>query len=149
MRSTSCSGTGSITSTSPESSAATRVASLPIGVKTTSSTLPSALPHQLEFLTSTVRTDGWRSLQAERAGAVGVEAGGVLDPLAAVDRPLGLVLLAPLLAHHAERGERVGQDRVRRRGLDLDGEVVDLAHLLDRIGVALHVRAVAGGALEA
>ena len=40
----SCSGTGSITSISPESSAATRVASLPIGVKTTSSTLHSTLP---------------------------------------------------------------------------------------------------------
>ena len=43
-RSTSCSGTGSITSISPDSSAATRVASLPIGVKITSSTLPSTLP---------------------------------------------------------------------------------------------------------
>ena len=42
----SCSGTGSITSTSPESSAATRVASEPIGVKTISSRLCSALSHQ-------------------------------------------------------------------------------------------------------
>ena len=42
-RSTSCSGTGSITSISPDSSAATRVASLPIGVKITSSTLLSTL----------------------------------------------------------------------------------------------------------
>ena len=62
MRSTSCSGTGSMTSVSPERSAATRVASLPIGVNTISSTLLSDLPHQLKFLTSTVRTDGWRSL---------------------------------------------------------------------------------------
>ena len=44
MRSTSCTGTGSITSTSPESMAATRVASLPIGVKITSSTLVGILP---------------------------------------------------------------------------------------------------------
>ena len=36
--------TGSITSTSPESKAATRVASLPMGVHTTSVTLPSILP---------------------------------------------------------------------------------------------------------
>ncbi len=43
-RAMSCTGTGSITSTSPESSAATRVASLPIGVNTTSATLPSILP---------------------------------------------------------------------------------------------------------
>jgi hypothetical protein len=47
-----------MTSISPESSAATRVASLPIGVKTISSTLLSALPHQLKFFTSTVRTEG-------------------------------------------------------------------------------------------
>ena len=52
-----------MTSVSPESSAATRVASLPIGVKTISSTLPSALPHQLKFFTSTVRTEGCRSLR--------------------------------------------------------------------------------------
>ena len=43
-RSMSCTGTGSITSTSPESKAATRVASLPMGVNTTSVTLPSILP---------------------------------------------------------------------------------------------------------
>ena len=40
-------GAGSSTkSISPETSAASRVASLPIGVKTTSCTLPSSLPHQ-------------------------------------------------------------------------------------------------------
>ena len=52
-RSTSCSGTGSITSISPDSSAATRVASLPIGVNTTS----------LKLRTSTVRVLGWRSFR--------------------------------------------------------------------------------------
>ena len=40
-RAASCTGTGCIMSISPEISAATRVASLPIGVKTTSSTLLS------------------------------------------------------------------------------------------------------------
>jgi hypothetical protein len=44
MRAMSCTGTGSITSTSPDSSAATRVASLPMGVKITSCALPSILP---------------------------------------------------------------------------------------------------------
>ena len=32
-------------------------------MNTTSSTLLSDLPHQLKFLTSTVRTEGWRSLR--------------------------------------------------------------------------------------
>jgi hypothetical protein len=36
-----------------------------------------------------------------------------------------------------------------RARLDVDGEVVDLAHFLDGRGVALHVGAVAGGSLEA
>jgi hypothetical protein len=99
-------------------------------------------------LTSTVRTDGWRSLSRNGPVPFALKLAGVLDPLAAVDRALGLVVLAPLLAHHRQRRQRVGQDRIRRRGLDLDGEVADLAHLLDRIGVALHVRALAGRALE-
>ncbi len=43
-RCTSCTGTGCITSISPDTSAATRVASLPIGVNTTSSTLVSTGP---------------------------------------------------------------------------------------------------------
>ena len=115
IRSTSCSGTGSITSISPDSSAATRVASLPIGVKTISSTLPSALPHQLKFLHQHRAHRRLALLQPERAGAVRLEAGRVLDPLAAVDRALGLVLLAPLLAHHrrASSACRAGSDTAR------------------------------------
>ena len=49
MRWMSCSGTGSIQSTSPESSAATRVASFAMVVKITSSKLCSGLPHQFGF----------------------------------------------------------------------------------------------------
>ena len=51
-------GTGSITSTSPESSAATRVASEPIGVKMISLRLCSGLPHQFGFTLNTVFTPG-------------------------------------------------------------------------------------------
>ena len=59
-RATSCTGTGSITSISPDSNAATRVEALAIGVKITSSTLPSFLPHQAVLRWSTVRTPGSR-----------------------------------------------------------------------------------------
>ena len=43
-RAMSCTGTGSMTSISPDSSAATRVAGLAMGVKMASRTLPSILP---------------------------------------------------------------------------------------------------------
>src|SRR5581483_4934851 len=52
-------GTGSITSTSPESSAATRVAADEIGVKTIALRLCSGLPHQFGFGLNTVFTPGW------------------------------------------------------------------------------------------
>src|SRR6185436_3773816 len=58
MRSISCTGTGSIMSTSPESSAATRVASDLMVWKITSSRLCSGLPHQLGFGLKTVFTPG-------------------------------------------------------------------------------------------
>ena len=51
-------GTGSMTSTSPDSSAATRVASEPIGVKTISFRLCSGLPHQFGLTLNTVLTPG-------------------------------------------------------------------------------------------
>ena len=92
---------------------------------------------------------GLALFQAERAGAVGLEAGGVLDALAPIDRALGLVLFTPGLAHHREHGERVGQDRKRRERLDVDHVLADLAHLLDRRDVAAHVAAGVGRALEA
>lgn len=59
-RSWSLSGTGSVQSISPESSAATRVAELGIGVNTTSSTFPIGLSHQFGFFFQTVFTpDSW------------------------------------------------------------------------------------------
>ena len=51
-------GTGSMTSTSPDSSAATRVASEAIGVKTISLRLCSGLRHQFGFALNTVFTPG-------------------------------------------------------------------------------------------
>jgi hypothetical protein len=57
-------------------------------------------------------------------------------------------VLAPLLAQDVQGGELVRQDGERRLGLDLDRVVVDLAHFLDVVDVALQVRAFAGGALE-
>src|SRR6516162_2104908 len=67
-------GTGSITSTSPESRAATRVAADAIGVKTISLRLCSGLPHQFGFGLNTVFTPGWW-LDDEGAGAVFVQRG--------------------------------------------------------------------------
>ena len=51
-------GTGSMTSTSPDSRAATRVASEPIGVKTISLRLCSGLRHQFGLALNTVFTPG-------------------------------------------------------------------------------------------
>src|SRR4029450_9330876 len=60
IRSMSCNGTGSITSTSPESRAATRVASDAIGVNRISLRLCSTgLRHQDGLGRNTVRTPGW------------------------------------------------------------------------------------------
>ena len=51
-------GTGSMTSTSPDSRAATRVASEPIGVKMISLRLCSGLRHQFGLALNTVLTPG-------------------------------------------------------------------------------------------
>ncbi len=65
-RATSCVGGSSTKSTSPERSAARRVALDLIGSSTTSVRLPSFMPalwpHQSLWATSTVFTSGWRSL---------------------------------------------------------------------------------------
>ena len=79
----------------------------------------------------------------ERAGAVGLERRGVLDALAAIDRARGVVLFAPLLAHDHDLRQHLRQDGERRLGLDLDRVTVDLAHFLEVVRIALHVRAIA------
>ncbi len=81
--------------------------------------------------------------QDERAGAVGVADRVGLLGLLVVLRLLDLVLLRPLLVHDADRGDLVGQDRVRALGDDLDGVIVDLADLLDRVDVVLEIRGLA------
>ena len=58
-RGMSCTGTGSIQSTSPDRRAATRVASDPMGVKITSVRLCSGLFHQVVFGVQIVLTPGW------------------------------------------------------------------------------------------
>jgi Ribonuclease G/E len=58
MRSTSCSGTGAIRSTSPESSAATRVASEAIGRNSTSVEIVLGLSHQSLFTSKSERESG-------------------------------------------------------------------------------------------
>ena len=85
----------------------------------------------------------------EGPSAIGLERCRVLHPLAAVHRHGGLVGLAPLLAHDVHEREHVGQDGERRLGFNLDGMAVDLAHFLEVVGVALHVRAFDLGAGQA
>src|SRR6185295_14669366 len=76
-------GTGSMTSTSPDSRAATRVASEPIGVKMISLMLCSALRHQFGLALKTVLTPGWW-LSTEKAPV----------PLAFSEAKLGVVAAA-------------------------------------------------------
>ncbi len=93
MRAMSCTGTGSIMSISPDSSAATRVDALPIGVKTTSVDVAFDLVPVGGVATQHRADAGSRDLQAERPGAVGLERRRVLDALALVDRRSALVLV--------------------------------------------------------
>ena len=86
---------------------------------------------------------------AVRASAVGLERGGVFDALAAVYRLGGVVSFTPFLAHDGQLRKLVRQDGVWRLGFDVDGEIVDLAHFLEIVGVALHVGAFAGCARQA
>ena len=133
MRSTSCSGTGSITSISPDSSAATRVASLPIGVKIDLVDVALDLVPVVEVAHEHRAHRRLALAQAERAGAVGLEATRCSRcPCAGrpAARPCSSSHHFLLMMYRAR--EHVGQDRERRGGLDLDRVVVDLAHLLDR-----------------
>ena len=148
-RRTSWSGTGYIRSISPESSAATRVASLAIGVNTARSRLSVRLRLVPPLL---VRLQHDPVVlhpldQLERAGAVGVGIGevglaGALDDLEGVVG-LHVFLIDDVEVRHVEQ-----QDRVRPLGLDLDRVVVDLAQVLDRGEGERHLRARLGLALE-
>ena len=73
MRSMSCTGTGSIMSMSPDSSAATRVASDLMVWKITSVRLCSGLPHQFGLGLNTVFTPGSWLAMMNGPGAVGLE----------------------------------------------------------------------------
>ncbi len=86
--------------------------------------------------------------QPEGPRPVGTKGRCVLNALATIHRPSGVVLFAPLLAHDVQEGQHFGQDGKRRLGLDVHRVVIDLAHRLDFIGVTAHVRAVSGAARE-
>ena len=140
-RSMSCTGTSCTTSTSPESSAATRVASCLMVVSVSSvissGTSPAA-PIGVVALDHGLHVRLARH-QHERAGAVGVAHREVLFLVLEVLRLGGVVRLRPLLAHDEDGGEIVGDQRVRSVGLELHGEVVDLHDLLGVGEIALVV----------
>jgi hypothetical protein len=90
-------------STSPESSAATRGCIVADWREDDLVEIAVRLAPPVEVLREHGANGGLAFLQAEGTRSVGLEAGGVLDSLAAIDRELGLVLLAPLLAHDLTR----------------------------------------------
>ena len=57
---------------------------------------------------------------------------GVILALAEHDVLDRVVILAPFLGHDVHLGQLGGEDRVGAIGLEIDGEVVDLARILDR-----------------
>ena len=85
--------------------------------------------------------------EAERAGAHRVVE-RVIVALAEHDVFSGVVLLAPCLRHDVEAGHLGGQDRVGAVGLEIDGQVVDLARLLDGSDLAALGRVLGADALE-
>ena len=104
-------------STSPDNSAATRVASAWIGVKMTSSKV-FGLRSQWSGLLNEERCALKVAAARNRNGPVplGLETGGVLDALAPIDGGGlgGVVLLTPLPAHHVDDGQGVGEDQRER-----------------------------------
>src|SRR5215831_4976058 len=129
-------------STSPDSSAATRVASAWMGVKTTSVRLCSFLPHQASFGRSTVFMPIWR--EPTLKGPV------PLELLVAKFSTLFLTLAGcPRFAHDIARGDLEAQDRVRLVHDEIDGKVVDLLDLLHHPDGVAHVGAVCLHALDA
>ena len=81
---------------SPEASAATRVASLPIGVKMTSVTLLSILSQYAGLTTSSVRTPGWRERSMNGPVPLALSVAAFSLPLRTSTGPVAL-----FFSHHA------------------------------------------------
>ena len=144
IRSKSVGGTGAMKSTSPASSAATRVAGSLIGVKTMRSTLPGrrlvpifgeALElefHPLLALGDDERTCAGDIARGERRAMLG-------------DVVLGAAALVCAGVEFAIHGEDVGREieheRIRAFGDEVDGEVVDRLRFAERLVERLEVRA--------
>ena len=137
-RAMSAPASGSITSTSPESKAATRVASLPIGVKITSVALLLDPALRSCHFTKVVRIAIDAHARGVRPGAIGANDAAFSMPC--VDRPVAWLVGLALPAHPVDLRDHVGQDgngvlrRFRRHGHPA------CAHLLDVVGEAAHVR---------
>src|ERR1043165_7901150 len=155
-RSTSCTGRSVTRSTSPERSAAPRVAAGVLGPSVRGEErrhargvgldravddvgdvaldlLPPALVEREDDLLV-----GLPGLDHVGPGAVGVARGVGLLLLRVVLHVLRAVLLRPGLAHDAEVDEVAEQHRVRTAEDEVDGVVVDFLHFLDAGDVHLH-----------
>ena len=148
MRSMSCTGTGSIMSMSPESSAATRVASDLMVWKITSVRLCSGLPHQFGLGLNTVFTPGsWLTI-VKGPVPLALSANG-LSEVADAD----WACVAPFASDHfLEKMYQVShsavQDGVGRGEHEIDGVIVDLDGLHVGRRAALDLRAGAAHAVE-
>ena len=129
----SCTGSRSTKSTSPESSAATRVASCLIGVKIDLVDVAFDLAPLVGVAhDTTMRLSGSQRSSDVRAGAVGVARGVGLFLLRVVLRLASLFFSAPRLAHDAEVDDvRAGAADAGPSRLEVDRVVVDLPHFLD------------------
>ena len=88
---------------------------------------------------------GLANVEDVGASAVGVPGRVVLADFGEVDRLHGVMGLAPGLGHDHPGGDLFDEDRVRHLGDDVDGEVVDLLHVLDRLEVRIDLAARPGG----
>ena len=145
-RAASCTGTGSIRSSSPDSSAATAVALFWTGWKiAVSDVAPLVVPPALEG----------RQLRAQpglaRRDHVGPGAVRVgRREVALLDAgPLAVVRLRPARVHHHPVGDGVREDRVGRVGVDLDGEGVGRLDARDAREPGARVGLLAAGPLVA
>ncbi|MGY3293179.1 hypothetical protein ACVWWP_006246 [Bradyrhizobium sp. LM3.6] len=133
-------GTGSMTSTSPESSAATRVASEAIGVKMISFRLPFHLAPVIGVGLEHGLHAGLMALDDEGTGTVLVQRGVARRGRGHRGRLDGLVLLSPLLVHDVPDVPRRMQDGIGRGQDEIDRVVVDFDDLDVRRQAGLHVR---------